>query len=169
MSIGFEQRVRFREVADRGAEVSGCVPLAACTRLAQRVESAPAHIAATLRLALREGAIVVAGTIEAELALPCRRCLEPLALRIQGPIKLAILADETQLAPEGCEPFLAPDGEGRLADLVEEELLLALPEYPEHARPGDCGLLARRLTEHAPPEDEGRPFRVLRDLKTKRN
>ncbi|MEO0974635.1 MAG: hypothetical protein AAFX85_16220, partial [Pseudomonadota bacterium] len=73
----------------------------------------------------------------------------------------------------------APDLVGRLVEILEEEVLLAVPDYPAHAQ-GECqpvALPAGVDTESpAAPDDEQetaptqRPFAsALRDLRKKQN
>jgi len=68
------------------------------------------------------GVVLVRGEVSAELAMPCQRCLDRIPIHVQTELKLAVVADETQLVPDLYEPFIATDGVGRLADLVEEEI-----------------------------------------------
>ena len=73
--------------------------------------------------------------VRAEAALPliCQRSLERFDLPVQVHQRLGMITDEAQEAglPEGYEPVLL-DAEGnvRPLDLIEDELLLALPAVP---------------------------------------
>lgn len=170
MPVGFLDRVRFHELSERGARVSGTLALEACPRLVGLVEPAPAIIEAQLTLTVQIGGVpLVRGDIDAHLAMRCQRCLEAMPLRVRSELKLAIVADETQLVPEGYEAFIATDGTGRLADLVEEEILLALPDYPVHGSIEECGELVARVLELEQQEKEPSPFEVLRQLKIDRD
>jgi uncharacterized protein len=166
MPVGLLDRVRFLDLAQRGAQVAGRVPLSSCARLAELIEPEPAEIHATLILSRHDSGIaIVRGQVDAELAMPCQRCLDRVPIRVQSELKLAIVADETQLVPDEFEPFIATEGLGRLADLVEEEILLSLPEYPVHGSVQQCGeLVARVLELEQTPREH--PFDVLRRLKT---
>jgi uncharacterized protein len=155
------------DLAQRGARVAGRVPLSSCARLAELIEPEPAgdprdpHPVATRQRRIA----IVRGQVDAELAMPCQRCLDRVPIRVQSELKLAIVADETQLVPDEFEPFIATEGLGRLADLVEEEILLSLPEYPVHESVQQCGeLVARVLELEQTPREH--PFDVLRRLKT---
>jgi uncharacterized protein len=90
--------------------------------------------------------------VQAPLTLTCQRTLEPF---------------ESALPP-GCEPLLvADDGKLSLADVIEDELLLALPLVPVNPD----STLPEEVVAHEPEETssgEGRsdnPFAVLRELK----
>jgi uncharacterized protein len=167
MPAGLLDRVRFRELAERGARVSGRVPLTACPRLAALVAPEPADIVASVGLQMHgSGVPGVSGEVEAQLAMPCQRCLEAVAVHVHAPLKLAVVSDGTQPVPDDAEPYISPDGVGRLADLVEEEILLSLPDYPAHASLEECGEVAKRIVQLEQAPHEPRGFELLRNLKT---
>jgi uncharacterized protein len=165
MPVGLLDRVRFLDLAQRGAQAAGRVPLSSCARLVELVEPEPAEIHASLTLSRHDSGIaMVRGHVDAELAMPCQRCLDRVPIRVQAELKLAIVTDETQLVPDEFEPFIATEGLGRLADLVEEEILLSLPDYPVHESVQQCGELVARVLELEQTPHE-HPFDVLRKLK----
>jgi uncharacterized metal-binding protein YceD (DUF177 family) len=49
--------------------------------------------------------------------------------------------------PAEYEPFELEGGRLRPAQLIEDELIVAIPLVPKHARVEDCGSLARKLAE----------------------
>ena len=49
--------------------------------------------------------------------------------------------------PEGFEPFELDEGRLQPAQLIEDELIVAIPLVPKHARVEDCGSLAREFAE----------------------
>jgi uncharacterized metal-binding protein YceD (DUF177 family) len=50
-------------------------------------------------------------------------------------------------APTDFEPFELEEGRFQPAQLIEDELIVAVPLVPKHARVEDCGSLARELAE----------------------
>lgn len=106
----------------------------------------------------------------ASLTVVCQRTLEPFVLPVTVDTRLGLIKlerDEAGLPPD-CEPLLvAEDGRLNPADVIEDELLLALPLVP--VNPDSS--LPDEVTGHEPEEDstgEGRsenPFAVLRELK----
>ena len=79
--------------------------------------------------------IVVSGSIHALLTMTCQRCLEDVELEVHAEPRLAWVKSDSEtetLAPE-YEPLVSADGRVPLAELVEDELLLALPLVPRHA------------------------------------
>lgn len=51
------------------------------------------------------------------------------------------------VVPEGHEPYELPEGRFNPGELVEDELIVAVPLVPKHARIEDCGGLARDWVE----------------------
>ena len=72
-------------------------------------------------------------SIEAGLPLMCQRSLERFVFPVQTVQRLGLIRDEADEAalPPGYEALLVPeDGQLRPADLVEDELVLAVPVVP---------------------------------------
>lgn len=113
--------------------------------------------------------VVISGRIDAELELQCQRCLGPVKIRVQAEPHLAWVKSDEALAalPEEYDPLLSADGHVELKELVEDELLLALPLVPRHEDDAACGEPVRRAEIPAPPPDEERknPFAGLAKLK----
>jgi len=113
---------------------------------------------------------LVQGWVSASLELECQRCLSALTYRVDSEVRLALAATdaEAERHQELYDPLLVEDELLTVKDLIEEELLLALPVVPLHAVPGECDaeMLARMGAEAEPEEDErANPFAVLKQLK----
>jgi len=110
------------------------------------------------------------GNIAAALVLTCQRCLEELQVAVDAECHLAFVDTESAaaLVPESRDPVVMTQGRVELAELVEEELLLALPHVPKHAASTACADRTERAQtparEQAPTQ---RPFANLRDLMKK--
>jgi uncharacterized protein len=116
------------------------------------------------------GQRLISGRIDARVSLTCQRCLEPMTFEAHAQPLLAWVKSENEAAalPEEYEPLLVPDGHVVLADLVADELLLALPLAPRHETSGACGKLAKSAAiGRATPEAEAKksPFAMLATLK----
>jgi uncharacterized protein len=151
-------------LADAGRRVELVIPVAQLSRIAEWLASADGTVTGTVDLSRRSGRIIADVKFEAQLTLRCQRCLGPLQATFEGGSEVALLAAESEAAtvPQEFETALAPDGRMRLADLVEEELLLALPAAPRHAD-GQCPGASpdSRSREEA---DVQRPFASLGEL-----
>lgn len=108
--------------------------------------------------------------VQAPLTLTCQRSLEPFVLPVTVDTRLGLIRSEREEAalPPEVEPLLVPDdGKLSLLDVIEDELLLALPLVP--VNPDSA--LPEEVVGPAPEEatsSEGRPdnpFAVLRELK----
>ena len=72
----------------------------------------------------------------AALPLTCQRTLDVFALPVQVDTRLGLITREEDEAglPPGYEPLLMNDSSLRLADVIEDELILAIPVVP--VKPG---------------------------------
>lgn len=110
------------------------------------------------------------------LLLTCQRCLEAMAVPVNASIALALVrsvagADALGLeAVEGVPDDMdaLPLGQDPIKplDLVEDELLLAIPQIPLHAMQ-DCGSAALPAPHEGEPVRYDNPFAVLAALRGK--
>ena len=149
------------------AEFFGTWPLAGLARLGPEL----AHTAGMLRFRLafsreaegRRG--LVHGEVSATLGLVCQRCLEPFEHEVQASLALALVSglDEARALPDAYDPLLVTGTEMiRPLDLLEDELLLALPQIPRHPL-ASCGARSRVETLATSREESAprRPFAIL--------
>jgi uncharacterized protein len=92
----------------------------------------------TVRVSKSDADVIVAGTLDVPLTIPCARCLEPVDFRVSKPIA-AIAVLPKKVAPAGSDyeftaeeaDMIPYDGENVvLDDLVRDELVLETPMYP---------------------------------------
>jgi uncharacterized protein len=136
-------------LADRGVTLGGELDLKLLDRLTSLLHSDVGSVRATLRFRQRgDGWLAVELDYQAAVELMCQRCLEPFRHELAENVNVAV-ADGASLAaaPAGFEPFELDDGRLQPAQLIEDELIVAVPLVPRHARVEDCGSLARRLAE----------------------
>jgi uncharacterized protein len=106
---------------------------------------------------------VALGRVALTLCLVCQRCLGEVRIPLDVPIAVALARDESQEAglPDHLDPVVVEEDGIRPLDLVEDELLLAMPQVPLHAE-GDCEPLAREFSQGpAPAPSRVNPFAVL--------
>jgi uncharacterized protein len=133
-------------------------------RIAEYLAHPEGMVTGSVELFREEGRIVAEVALAAKLWLRCQRCLQPMLLPIESRSRVALLASEAEASgvPPELETALAPDGRLRLADLVEEELLLALPAAPRH--PGICPGEPRSEAQEDGSQTTQRPFAALSEL-----
>ena len=147
----------------------GTLPIATMSRLCGMLASTDGLLQFELDFGRDElGISYVDVRARASLTLVCQRTLEPFVLPVAVDTRLGLIRQERDEAglPPDCEPLLvAEDGRLNPADVIEDELLLALPLIP--VNPDSS--LPDEVTDHAPDSaGEGRsesPFAVLRELK----
>lgn len=117
--------------------------------------------------------LLLTGRAGAQLPLTCQRCMETVLQDVDARFALAVVPDEdaARKLPVELDPLLLARGtEADLHALIEDELILALPPVPAHARVEDCGERARYGNAAADDDAEGEakrenPFAVLKKLK----
>lgn len=107
--------------------------------------------------------------IEADPVVVCQRCMKPFrySLTVESTVEVVRserqfeeVSDSGEVVLDDYEKVLAnPDLD--ILELIEDELILALPFMPRHE---DCDEGQALLDEYATPEEES-PFAVLKKLK----
>lgn len=162
--------------ADRGIRLEGRVPVSQLGRLARLLADQQGEVLYSLhfyRDARRRAC--VEGKVAADLRLTCQRCLAPVEIAVDSVIALGLVqgVEEAQRLPEPYDPLLVPEEGVRPLDLVEDEVLLALPQVPRHgpAEPCDTGdwlndqAAASSAERSEATADTDNPFSVLAQLK----
>lgn len=143
----------------------GVLPLAAMRRLCGGLASSKGEARYSVAFGKDElGISCLDLRVEAGLSLVCQRTLEEFVYPVSIDQRLGVIAHEAEEAalPEGYEPLLAADGQLAIADVIEDELILALPVVP--LKPG-------APLEWNDPSDDGvdaqpdNPFAALGSLK----
>ncbi len=97
------------------------------------------------------------------LRLRCQRCLEPFGWPVDTDVRLKWVGGplEAERLDPGFEPLLLPEG-GLVnpRDLIEDELLLAVPQVPRHPF-GTCRADWASSLEDDAPRPQENPFAVL--------
>lgn len=99
------------------------------------------------------------------LRVQCQRCLQPMTLPLHVQARYRFAADEAQaeqLDPDSDDDILALPRSLDLQQLVEDELILALPPFPRHDR---CDPPGPTAVDAAAPADAPHPFAVLQALR----
>ena len=138
-------------LADRGVTLSGELNIGQLTRLRGLLHSDSGSVRATLRFRQRgDGWLASEVEYRADVELVCQRCLEPFRQELEESVNV-VIADSDSLpatAPTGFEPFELEGGRLQPVQLIEDEVIVAIPLVPKHARVEDCGSLARQIAGH---------------------
>jgi DUF177 domain-containing protein len=154
------------EFAGAGSSMRGAWPAGEFPRLRELLHDNAGSVEYELRGAsdaLRRCSLVL--RVAAKLRLTCRRCLEAVEVDLREDVTLWLARSQGEL---DAQPLSAEGPEGIVAakdmavrDLVEDQLLLALPYAPRH---GNCS--ARGM---AAPDERQTPFAGLRSMLRGRN
>ncbi|WP_199099203.1 YceD family protein [Dyella sp. ASV21] len=170
MSVTLPESVDAWRLVSARRSFQGVLPVAAMQRLGDALASTEGTAHYELDFGRDEfGTSYLDVRVQAPLMLTCQRTLEPFVLPVTVDSRLGLIRSEREEAalPPGCEPLLiADDGKLNLVDVIEDELLLALPLVP--VNPDSTP--AEEVVGPDPEETSGEgrsdnPFAVLRELK----
>jgi len=151
---------------DSRSVLVGRLPLSSLPRLRDSLVEARGDVRFRLAFSRDEARrAVLCCEVAATLRLRCQRCLEAFDHEVDTNTLLALVLsmDEERHLPEPYDPLPVGNEPIRPGDLIEDELLLALPQIPMH-EPTVC---ARQIpdTEVARMQSDGaNPFAVLAGL-----
>jgi uncharacterized protein len=137
-------------LADREVTLGGELDVETLTRLKTLLHSGVGSVRATLRFRQRgDGWLAVELDYQGSVHLVCQRCLEPFRHEMADTVNVVVADSDSVLstAPAECEPFELEEGQLQPAQLIEDELIVAIPLVPKHARVEDCGSLAREIAQ----------------------
>ncbi len=160
-----------RQHAGDAAPLTGRYVLADLRRVVAASVAAEGEVGFSLRFHEESARWFAEGRVRATLSIACQRCLEPYQLVVDRAIRLAFVADtdEASRVPDTYDPWILDDGRVLLRDLIEDELLLAIPDIPRHpdntcVAPSSSNGSAR-ASDGALAESAASPFAVLASLK----
>lgn len=154
-------------LADARKRLHGRVSLARLARLGLAIVGGEPWVEADLRFLRDErNRALVTGRIRAELELRCQRCLEPMSFPVDLELVLGVVENDAEAArlPDEIDPLLVDSGRLHLADMIEDELLLALPQVPMHA-PESCPAADTAGRGETKAGERRSPFAALAELK----
>lgn len=176
MHLSLFERVSYEDLAERNATVAGSVRVGDCGRL-EGLAGEGGTLALEAVVSRHPQGVHLEGTVRGEVSLECRRCLGPVPWHIERRLDLLVVGSEDAMRalPDEVEAHHAPALAGQLVDVLQEEVLLALPDHPAH-EPGQCAAPGApagiEVIDQAAAEDgrdagmqTQRPFAVLDVLK----
>ncbi|MEW8027535.1 MAG: YceD family protein [Candidatus Thiodiazotropha sp.] len=171
MSKRFPDRLDPWRFADLGKEIGGELPLDTFSRLSACLLKPAGNVSFRLSFGRdQERRAILRGWLKAKLSLQCQRCLEEVNLPIDTRLSVVFVQglDEAEMLAEDLDPCLVEDDQVVFRDLIEDELLLALPQVAMHD-PGACAAPSLGVAEEKPSENSGQerenPFAALAEFK----
>ncbi len=149
---------------------SGSIPIVRMKRLAALLVDAQgeASFTAAFRTDL-DKRVIIDLQVEAALPLVCQASLEVYDEQVKRRSELVVIDDDSEQAdlPDSLEPVLTENGRLAMASLVEDELILGLPQIPrkpgfEKVEYSTGGPLP--ASESPQPGGKKNPFAALQDM-----
>lgn len=153
------------EFARKSLEIHGTIALSQFSRLGDVLASSEGVVDYRLTGgSSQDGRLRLRLNVRGSLQLSCQRCLEPFEFELNIASNFFIVPDENVIpSPEeetDNEDYLVAETDMQVVDLIEDEILLALPLSPKHEFER-CGANSK-LNELKSPN----PFALLQGLKT---
>lgn len=168
MSPPWTKPLDVHRLAGSEADIDFAVPLAELPRLRSRLAGVGGVVRGRVLFAREAGCIVADLTLSGAATLVCQRCLGPMSEAVNSSARVALIAAEAEAEriPDHLDPVLAAGGRISIGELVEEEMLLALPIVPLHARASDCAVAAQGPLVSGGQQEQTtqRPFERLSEL-----
>ncbi|PCJ44877.1 MAG: hypothetical protein COA99_06410 [Moraxellaceae bacterium] len=156
--------------ARQGLILKGMFPLERMTRLTSDAFSSDGVVEVDMVFTKdTEGYSILKGEVKTCVQLQCQRCLKGTGVSVELDLSLAFVTQESRIkqVPSIYEPVLLESEEISLVELLEDELILALPIMAYHS---DCEAYQYRTdkqleAEKASKKKRDNPFDVLKQLK----
>ncbi|MFT5074921.1 MAG: hypothetical protein ACI8YB_002389 [Patiriisocius sp.] len=160
-----------RKLALQGYLLEGEVKAESLSRLASSVSSISGSFEASVQFELDESRAKIArGSASVTVQAICQRCLDPVTVDLKADFAVQVIWSEEHLnrVAKNYEPWLVEDRMANLSELLEDEILLALPLVNYHEIGGCTG--DSFIQENESSGDEAvadNPFNILKQLKRK--
>ena len=168
-TLPFSESLNPWRLAAEGGRLEGVLALGVLPRLAELLNRTVGVGTVTMVAGTEvQGIHFGIGRLNTAVEMVCQRCLGPLRLPLDLVVRLGLARTEAEAdrLPEPYEPLLVPEGGLVLADWVEDELLLALPQIPRHDDVRECAANGYQASFGgcAPDQESRQPFAVLASL-----
>ncbi len=164
------------KLADQQATIFRKLPLVSFPRIVEVLGESDGLVDVEMQFSRDEQRrCIVQGHLQTQAEVVCERCLNPVKQPVVSDFTLCVVVSDEAARdiPKEYDPLIVEGQALDIGDMVEEEILLALPMFSYHDDP-QCGV---GMTPAAPePRDEGlenkvqkpNPFEVLSTLKLKK-
>ena len=141
MSLGWSRRAPVDSLVGTEAAVDFTIPLAELPRVSHELATADGDASGSVRFSRAQpGRRLPTSMSSAQPEVVCQRCMQPMRWPITVKSRIALVSDydAADRVPEGLEVFLVEADSVSVRDLVDEEILLALPNVARHAEGSEC-------------------------------
>jgi uncharacterized protein len=147
------------------------IPLAELPRVAHELVGTDGDARGTVRFSRQLGQAVADLQVKTDPEVVCQRCMQTMRWPVDVKSRIALVSDydAADRVPEGLEVFLVEGDSVSVRDLVDEEVLLALPYVARHDDDSECAGREMQDPGHEDGPDEApadvqKPFAQLGEL-----
>jgi uncharacterized protein len=172
MSLGWSRRAPVDTLVGTETAMDFTIPLAELPRVSHELTSKDGEAKGHVRFSRQQGRAVADLEVGAQPEVVCQRCMQPMRWPVNVKSRVALVSDydAADRVPEEMEVFLVEGDSVSVRDLVDEEVMLALPNVPRHAEDSECARQKVQLPgQPDEPEDAAdlqvqKPFAQLGEL-----
>jgi uncharacterized protein len=172
MSLGWSRRAPVDTLVGTETAVAFAIPLADLPRVSHELTSKDGEATGHVRFARQQGHAVADLEVSAQPEVVCQRCMQPMRWPVNVKSRVALVSDydAADRVPDEMEVFLVEGDSVSVRDLVDEEVMLALPNVARHDEDSECARQKVQLPGQPEEPDDGpdlqvqKPFAQLGEL-----
>jgi uncharacterized protein len=171
MSLGWSRRALVDTLVGTEAVIDFSIPLADLPRVSHELSGTEGEAVGQVRFSRQLGQAVADLEVRTQPEVVCQRCMQVMRWPVNVNSRIALVSDynAADRVAEGLEVFLVEGDSVSVRDLVDEEVLLALPHVARHEEGTECADREMRLPGHEAeadevPADVQKPFAQLGEL-----
>jgi uncharacterized protein len=140
MSLGWSRRAPVDSLVGTEAAIDFTIPLAELPRVSHELSASDGDAHGKVRFSRQLGHAVADLDVSAQPEVVCQRCMQPMRWPVVVKSRIALVSDynAADRVPGGMEVFLVEADSVSVRDLVDEEILLALPHVARHEEGSEC-------------------------------
>ncbi len=158
MSLGWSRRAPVDTLVGTETAVDFAIPLADLPRVSHELTSKDGEASGHVRFSRQQGHAVADLVVSAQPEVVCQRCMQPMRWPVNVNSRVALVSDydAADRVPGEMEVFLVEGDSVSVRDLVDEEVMLALPHVARHDEDSECARQTVQLPGQ-PDESDGEP------------
>jgi uncharacterized protein len=172
MSLGWSRRAPVDTLVGTETAVDFSIPLSELPRVSHEISALDGEARGHVKFSRQLGHAVADLQVDAQPEVVCQRCMQPMRWPVKVKSRIALVSDydAADRVPEGLEVFLVEADSVSVRDLVDEEIMLALPNVARHEEGSECAGRKMQLPGHEVEPDEPddaqvqKPFAQLGEL-----
>jgi len=140
MSLGWSRRAPVDTLVGTETAIDFTIPLSELPRVSHELIGKDGEASGHVRFSRQMGHAVADLDVRAAPEVVCQRCMLPMRWPVNVKSRIALVSDydAADRVPDGMEVFLVEADSVSVRDLVDEEVMLALPHVPRHEEGSEC-------------------------------